>query len=161
MSESNLIKSRMPLLARGGGSWAGTYTFITPAMEVLDRYSVRTRSSFPEDGRGGQTYRLESEYVWLDGRIQRQSFDGFLDGDAIVFDNGRIAGRMHAVDDQTLYLTFGFTAQPDIQVCEMIQFARDAQSRARTWHWLRKERLYQLTLVDEWREEWAGVGDIG
>lgn len=161
MSVASLIKSRIPLLGRGGGSWAGTYTFITPQMEVLDRYAFRTRSSFPDDGQGGITYRLESEYTWPDGRTQRQSFDGHLEGDRIVFDNGRIAGSMWALDDQTLYLTFGFASQPGVQVCEMIQIAPDGQSRARTWHWLRDDKLYQITLVDEHREEWAGVGAIG
>jgi len=161
MTKPSLIASRMPLLQRGGGSWVGTYTFVSPEMEVLDRYQVRTRSTFPEDGIGGRTYRLETEYTWPDGRTQKQSFDGALEGDRIVFNNGRIVGSLWAIDDQTIYLNFGFTAQPDVQVCEMMQISKDGQTRSRTWHWLRDEKLYQITLTDERREDWAGVGAIG
>jgi len=151
MPEPGLIETRLPLLARHGGVWTGTYTFVSPALEVLDRYDFRIRVTFPEDGMGRRTYRQQSDYKWPDGRTQSLDFKGLLEGDAIVFDDGRIAGRMWALDDQTLYLTFGFSAQPGVQVCEMIQLSADGQTRARTWHWLRDDALYQITLVDERR----------
>ena len=161
MPGTNLVKSRLPLLERGSGSWAGIYTLVTPQMEVIDRYRFRARATFPDDGEGGRTYRLETRWEWDDGRTEQQYFDATLDGDILVFDNGYIAGRMWAIDDQALYLVFRFAAEPAVKVCEMIQFARDGQSRARTWHWLRDDKLYQVTLVDEWREDWEGLGGIG
>lgn len=155
MSDTFLIRDHLPLLARHEGVWAGTYSFVTPGLEVLDRYDFRIRVSFPEDGKGRRTYRQESDYRWPDGRTQSLVFEGELEGEAIVFDNGRIAGRMWAVDERTLYLTFGFTEQPGVEVCEMIQLSADGGSRARTWHWFRDEALFQITLVDERREAQA------
>lgn len=152
MAEDFMIAERLPLLAKHAGVWTGTYTFVTPKLEVLDRYDFRIDVSFPQDGLGRRTYRQESDYFWPDGRTQSLVFEGVLEGEEIVFDNGRIAGRMRALDDRTLYLTFGFTAQPGVEVCEMLQLSADGLSRARTWHWFRDERLFQITLVDERRE---------
>jgi hypothetical protein len=152
MAGQFLIGERLPLLARHEGVWVGTYTFVTPSLEVLDRYDFRIRASFPEDGQGRRTYRQESDYRWSDGRTQSLAFEGALQDDAIVFDNGRIAGRMWALDERTLYLTFRYASEPEVEVCEMLQLSADGRSRARTWHWFRNERLFQLTLVDERRE---------
>jgi hypothetical protein len=141
------IHTRLPLLVRHAGVWAGRYRFIAPDLTLLDTYAFRIRVSFPDD----VTYRQDSDYRWDDGRTQSLSFDGRLNGDRVVFDHGRIAGAIWAVDDTTLYLRFGFAAQPDTQVFEMIQLSADGQSRARTWHWLRDGVLFQTTLVDEAR----------
>ncbi|HNR23212.1 MAG TPA: hypothetical protein PKL49_09325, partial [Steroidobacteraceae bacterium] len=40
---------------------------------------------------------------------------------------------------------------PGNQVTEMIQLSRDGIHRARTWHWLRDEQLWRITLVREQR----------
>jgi hypothetical protein len=58
---------------------------------------------------------------------------------------------MWEIDENTLYLTFGFPDQPGVTVCEMIQLAENNTDRARTWHWFKDGKLYQLTLVDECR----------
>jgi hypothetical protein len=141
------IRTALPLLVRHEGVWAGRYRFVAPDLTLLDTHEFRIRVSFPDD----VTYRQESDYRWDDGRTQSLLFEGTLAGDRVVFDNGRIAGAMWAVDDTTLYLRFGFAAQPDVEVFEMIQLAADGESRARTWHWLRNGVLFQTTLVDEAR----------
>lgn len=145
------IHAEMPLLVRHEGVWEGTYTFIAPTLEVLDRYDFRIRVSFPDDGQGGRTYRQESDYRWPDGRTQSLVFEGTLGDGGLRFDNGRIQGRMRELDETTLYLAFGFTAEPEVEVCEMIQLSADGQHRARTWHWFRNGKLFQTTLVDERR----------
>lgn len=146
----SVIKTNMPLLARHGGMWAGTYRFITPQMKLLDQYDFRIRASFPDDGKGGVTYRQESFYTWPDGRTRELMFEGAYSDGAVRFE-GRIAGAMTELDDRTLNLHFRFADQPGVDVLEAIHLAKNNNDRARTWHWFKDEKLFQLTLVDERR----------
>ena len=41
------------------------------------------------------------------------------------------------------------TGEPDMYLYEMIQLSADSTSRARTWHWFKKDRCFQRTLIDE------------
>lgn len=146
----SIIRTRMPLLARHEGTWAGTYRFITPQMTLLDQHDFRIVASFPEDGRGGVTYRQDSVYRWPDGRTRELRFEGVYDNGRVVFD-GRIAGSMRELDERTLYLHFWFADQPGVDVLEAIHLAPNNADRARTWHWFKDQKLFQLTLVDEHR----------
>ena len=143
----------MPLLARHEGVWAGTYRFISPQLDLLDQYDFRIRVSFPDDGDGGRTYRQESHYTWPDGREQHLEFEALYTGNGVVELSGPLTGKMWELDDRTIYLNFAFAEQPDVDVCEMIQLAANDIDRARTWHWFRSGKLFQLTLVDERRVE--------
>lgn len=147
----SVIKQNMPVLARHEGIWEGTYRFITPHLQVVDQYDFHIEVSFPDDTRGGTTYRQLSKYTWPDGRTGAIDFEAEYQDGAVVFDTDMISGRMWEIDDNTLYLTFGFPDQPGVCVCEMIQLADNNADRARTWHWFKDGKLYQLTLVDECR----------
>jgi len=149
----SIIRSEMPLLARHEGVWEGVYRFVTPQLELLDQYDFRIRVSFPDDGLGGITYRQESHYTWPDGREEQLDFEAQYTGNGRVEFGGRLSGHMFELDDRTLYLNFGFTDDPSVDVCEMIQLAANNSDRARTWHWFKDGRLFQLTLVDEHRAE--------
>jgi hypothetical protein len=148
---ASIIKAKMPLLARHEGTWAGTYTFITPEMKVNDRYDFRINVKFPDDGKGGITYRQESFYTWPDGRTQELVFEAEYAGGRMITFGGRIAGWMTEVDDRTIYLNFWFADQPGVDVCEMIQLAPNNRDRGRTWHWYKDGKLFQITLVNEYR----------
>jgi hypothetical protein len=150
----SIIKAKLPLLARHEGTWAGTYRFITPQLEIRDQYDCCINVKFPDDGRGGVTYRQESFYTWPDGRTHELVFEAeYADenGRALAKFDGRIAGKIWELDDRTVYLTFHFADQPGVDVCEMIQLAANNRDRARTWHWFKDGKLFQLTLVDERR----------
>ena len=147
----SVIKQNMPVLARHEGVWEGTYRFITPHLQVVDQYDFHIEVSFPEDGHGGITYRQLSHYTWPDGRTGAIDFEAQYQDRQVVFETDAISGRMWEIDDNTLYLTFGFPDQPGVQVCEMIQLADNNNDRARTWHWFQDGKLFQLTLVDECR----------
>jgi hypothetical protein len=149
----SIIKREMPLLARHAGVWAGTYRFITPQLELLDQYDFRIRVSFPDDDDGGITYRQESHYTWPDGREYELTFEAQYGGNGMVELAGRLAGHIRELDDRTIYLNFSFDDQPGVDVCEMIQLADNNNDRARTWHWFKDGKLFQLTLVDERRVE--------
>jgi hypothetical protein len=147
----SIIQKEMPLLARHQGVWEGTYRFVTPQLELLDQYDFRIRVSFPDDEQGGITYRQESHYTWADGREQQLDFEALYTGNGRVEFSGRLSGFMYELDDRNIYLNFCFPDQPGVDVCEMIQLAPNNNDRARTWHWFRDNKLFQLTLVDEHR----------
>jgi hypothetical protein len=149
----SIIKREMPLLARHAGVWAGTYRFVTPQLELLDQYDFRIRVSFPDDAEGGITYRQESHYSWPDGHEQDLTFEAQYAGNGVVELADGLAGHIRELDDRTIYLNFSFDDQPGVDVCEMIQLAHNNNDRARTWHWFKDGKLFQLTLVDERRVE--------
>ena len=146
----SIIKAKMPLLARHEGTWAGTYRFITPQMKLLDQYDFRINVTFPNEGKGGITYRQESFYTWPNGNQRDLAFEGTYDAGKVVFAD-RIAGSITELDDRTLNVHFWFIDQPDVDVCEAIHLGANNQDRARTWHWFKNGKLFQLTLVDEVR----------
>ncbi len=146
----NRLRSLMPNFARHEGRWIGTYTHTTPSGALIDRYEVRIFSEFPDDG--SCDFRLNTHNLWPDGRETRASFDtNFRDG-RLWFD-GDLVGSMWEIDDFTVYLRFGYRRDPSIDVCEMIQISKDGLNRARTWHWFRDEKLFQLTRTEERRAD--------
>jgi len=145
----NPIPRELPLLARHAGVWEGEYTHLAPDHSVQDRYLFRILVEFPEAG--DAHYRQTSHYWWHDGRTQQLVYEGWYRDGRVHFDTGRIRGACWAIDDLTLYITFGFHADPAGYVCEMIQLSPDGLDRARTWHWFREHRLWRITLVREHR----------
>ena len=145
----NPIEANMPVLYRHRGRWEGTYRFVDTSNQLLDQYDFRIHCEFPDDP--DVAYRQTSEYFWPDGRQQTLCFEAQYRDGRVVWDNGRIAGKLWELDDETVYLTFGFHDDPDVHVTEMIQISPCGQHRGRTWHWFRKFELYQVTLVEERR----------
>lgn len=148
-AKADNIRTGMPVLVRHEGRWLGTYTFVSPAGKVNDRYDFDIRVSFADDNE--RAYRQESFYRWPDGRTREFIFEaGYRDG-RVVWDDGRIAGEMWEIDDRTIYLTFRFADQPGVECHEMIQTFEGGKKRGRTWLWYRNNELYQYTLIDEAR----------
>jgi hypothetical protein len=146
----SIIKEKMPLLARHEGTWAGTYRFVTPKMELIDQYDFRINALFPDDGKGGLTLRQESFYTWPDGRKRELTYEGTYKDGVVTFE-GRISGWIKELDDRTLNMRFWFSDQPGVDVLEAIHLAKNNRDRGRTWNWFKDEKLFQITLVDEQR----------
>lgn len=146
---ANVAKDLMPVLARSSGRWTGIYRHVSPAGELLDEHRVDTWSTFPEDG--SCDFRLEAHNRWADERESRIVLEADYKDGRLVWKGDRLTGEMWEVDDQTIYLRFAYTDDPGLLVCEMIQASRDGQSRARTWHWFRDDRLVRITLTEEQR----------
>jgi len=146
----NPIYAEIPLLARHAGTWSGVYSHVRPDLSVVDRHRFTISVELPQDE--AFHYRQTSRYWWEDGRTRDVVFDARCENGRLVWDNGRIRGALWQLDDATLYLWFGFHDDPDVVIYEMMQLSPDGQARARTWHWLRHHRLFQITLVDEARE---------
>jgi len=143
------VRDGMPLLALNEGVWEGTYRFVTPTGELVDRYDFRIRVVLSDDN--ARAYRQETHYSWPDGRTEDRVFEAQYDDRALTWDDGRIAGRMWEIDDRTLYLTFGFASQPELRCFEMLQMGRDGKKRGRSWLWYKDEELYQVVLISERR----------
>lgn len=141
----------MDLLRQHVGIWEGDYTHIDPAdRSVQESYAFRIKVECPDYG--PIAYRQTSRYRWDDGRTTELVYTGIAQGDRLLIDDGRVRGEIRAIEPQTLYMRFGYTADPGNQVTEMIQLSRDGRHRARTWHWLRDEQLWRITLVREQRK---------
>ncbi|HWU03445.1 MAG TPA: hypothetical protein VN222_11965 [Novosphingobium sp.] len=146
------LEALYPVLARGMGHWSGHYTHLAPDGTPIDRHRVDTFSAFPGDGGGDFLLRIWNR--WDDGRDSRIDLRADHNGDALaprLLWRERLVGAMWEVGDTSVYLDFHYAADPALRVCEMIQIAPDGQTRARTWHWFRDERLIKITLTHEWR----------
>jgi hypothetical protein len=146
----NPLHRALPLLTRHAGVWEGEYVHVSPDLSTQETQAFRIKVEFPDDGPAH--YRQTSHYWWPDGRTDQLVFEAAWDPAVgrLVWDNGRIKGQLWQLDDVTLYLTFGFDADPGSYVCEMIQLG-DGEHRVRTWHWFRAHAPWRLTLVRERR----------
>lgn len=148
--ESSDVRQGMPLLALNEGRWRGRYRFVEPNGKLVDSYGFDIRVILDSDD-AKRAYRQETKYAWDDGRSQALVFEAAYEQGQLVWDDGRIAGRMWEVDDRTLYLRFGFAAQPELECFEMIQMSSDGLARGRTWLWYRQGVLDRYVLIDEAR----------
>ena len=128
-------------------------------MLSAQQYDFRIRVSLSADN--ARAYRQESHYRYPDGRTAAVVFEAAYADGRLGWDNGRINGSLWQISADTLYLRFGFNAQPEITCHEMIQTFAGGQRRGRTWLWYRGEVLDRYTLIDERRVaddsplEWA------
>jgi hypothetical protein len=113
-------------------------------------YEVRITVEFPDAG--SCDFRLLTHNVWPDGRDSRGVYEAIFRDGRLWFD-GELVGSLWEVDEFTAYLRFRFRDDPGVEVCEMLQLTPDGQHRARTWHWFRDKKLFQITLTDERRDQ--------
>ena len=115
------LRENMPLVASNEGVWEGTYTFISPVGWISDRYDFRIVLSIFDDP--ARSYRQESYYTWPDGRTEDRVFEAGYDAvsNQMIWDDGRIAGRLWELDDTTFHLRFGFATMPGVECFEMVQ----------------------------------------
>ena len=147
----NPVRQHLPLLARHAGIWEGEYTHLAIDRSVQDQHLFRILVEIPDEG--DSHYRQSSHYWWPDGRSQQLVYEGRYREGRVHIETARIRGACWAIDDETLFITFGFHADPTGHVCEMIQLSPDGIHRARTWHWFREHVLWRVTLVREHRIE--------
>jgi hypothetical protein len=142
------MKTLMPNCVRHAGKWSGIYTHMQPSGETIDQYQVHILAEFPAEPNCDM--RFSTHNVWPDGRETRGLYESVYRDGKLWFD-GDIIGSMWEIDDFTSYLRFTFRRDRSIDVCEMLQISSNGQHRARTWHWFRDEKLFQITRTREWR----------
>ena len=143
------IRQEMPLLARHEGVWEGTYTFVDPNSNVIDKHRSRLTCSFPEEGEF--PYFQVNEYTWDDGKTERIEFPATYKDGKIWFDTERINGFCWEVDDHCIVLHWVYVKDPSITLYELIHLDDSGTKRTRTWHWLKDGACFQRTLIDERR----------
>ena len=94
-------------------------------------------------------------YDWADGSREIRYFDGVFRGDRVWIDNVNITGWTAAVSldetNRTIMVGWVRAGEPDFRYYEMITVAEDEEAKNRTWHWYRKGRLFQRTIINEKR----------
>lgn len=155
------LREGLPLVASNEGEWRGAYTFISPSGWISDRYDFRIVLSIFDDP--ARAYRQESFYTWPDGRTEDRVFEAGYDAttNQMIWDDGRIAGRLWELDETSFHLRFGFTAMPGVQCFETVQMFDHGAKRGRTWLWYRGGELYQYVLIDERRHSWPDGSIVG
>ncbi|SEF68944.1 protein of unknown function [Thermomonospora echinospora] len=136
------------------GVWEGVYTHLTPAGAVLETYGSRQETRLEGDHWYERIIyrRPETEPQMLDFRAR------FDSDDDLVFGSADFQGRARLVDGRFLLFTYRWTAEPGVEVVELITFARD-DYKSRLWKTFRDGRLEQVTVVEEHRVP-GGVPEV-
>ena len=130
-------------LARVVGVWEGTYTAVTPAGDLIERYRSR------------QETRLEGE-VWHEGitylRDGREpevyDFAGrFYDG-MLLFEDDDISGDTYFVGDDVLVLPYTWKSRPNEKVVETVILATPSR-KARIWQVFDRGELIRVMIISE------------
>ncbi|WP_067186124.1 DUF3598 family protein [Microtetraspora niveoalba] len=128
------------------GVWEGAYTHRTPGGVLLETYASR------------QETRLEGDR-WYERIVHRREgagpraldFRARFDGDDdLVFDSADFEGRARLVDGRFLLFPYRWTAEPGLEMVELITFTGD-DHKSRVWKTFRDGRLEQITVVEEHR----------
>jgi len=143
------IRDEMPVLVRHEGDWVGTYTVIDNQGNILDKYNSHLTCQFPEDS--PYPYYQTNRYQWADGKREEYQFPGMYCDKKLWFDTERIDGCAWEADDTTIILHFTYKNMPEMSLYEMILISPCNNYRARTWHWLKNNQIYQRTLTQEER----------
>lgn len=150
---SGQIALRMPLVAAQEGVWRGEYVHLDGDHREIDRHrSMLVCRLF--DGPDGEARLVQSNiYDWPDGSREIRFFDGVLQGERICIANVNINGWVAplAMDEtaRTIMVLWTRAGEPDFRYYEMITVSEDGLAKNRTWHWYRKGRLFQRTLINE------------
>lgn len=160
-----IIAKTMPLVASQAGVWEGEYVHLNQDHEVIDRHRSRLVCRL-FDGPDGEARLAQTNiYDWADGTREIRYFDGVFRGDRVWIDNVNINGWTAAISldetERTIMVGWTRAGEPDFRYYEMITVAEDGNAKNRTWHWYRKGRLFQRTIINEARisHDWQAYDD--
>ncbi len=160
-----IITEMMPIVADQAGVWEGEYVHLDADHNIIDRHKSRLVCRL-EDGPDGEAKLSQTNiYTWADNTQEIRYFDGTFRGDRVWINNDLINGWTASVslDQTSRTIMVGWTRahEPDFRYYEMITVAEDGNAKNRTWHWYRKGRLFQRTVIDENRvsRDWKAHDD--
>ena len=162
-----VIAQKQPLVADQAGVWEGEYVHLDADNQVIDRHKSKLVCRL-EDGLDGEARLSQTNiYDWADHTREIRYFDGVFKGDRVWIKNDLIDGWTGAIamDPTNRTIMVGWTRphEPDFRYYEMITVAEDGDAKNRTWHWYRKGRLFQRTIINEVRtaRDWRAHDDPG
>lgn len=162
-----IISKSLPLVADQEGVWEGEYVHFDEHHREIDRHQSRLICRLNDGPDGEATLSQTNIYTWADGEREIRFFEGVYRDDRIWIVNELIEGWTSAVTldttERTIMVAWTRPDEPDFRYYEMITVAEDGNSKNRTWHWYRKGRLFQRTLINEVRvtREWPPYDDPG
>jgi hypothetical protein len=150
---SGLITATMPIIAAQVGVWQGEYVHLDADHKEIDRHSSKLICRLFDGPDGEARLAQTNVYDWADGTREIRYFDGVLQGDRINISNVNIDGWVAplTMDEtgRTIMVLWTRAHEPDFRYYEMITVAEDGKAKNRTWHWYRKGRLFQRTIINE------------
>ena len=160
-----IIANTMPLVAAQAGVWDGEYVHFDAEHREVDRHRSRLVCRL-FDGEDGEARLAQTNiYEWGDGTKEIRYFDGAFRGDRVWIDNVNIEcwSAEVALDEthRTILVGWVRAGEPDFRFYELITVAEGGDAKNRTWHWYRKGRLFQRTLINEVRvsQDWQAYDD--
>lgn len=160
-----IITEKQAIVASQAGVWEGEYVHLDADHNIIDRHKSRLVCRL-HDGPDGEAKLAQTNiYTWDDGTQEIRYFDGTFKGDRVWINNELINGYVGALsyDETQRTIMVGWTRahEPDFRYYEMITVAEDNQAKNRTWHWYRKGRLFQRTIINEVRvsDDWQSYDD--
>jgi hypothetical protein len=160
-----IISESLPLVADQAGVWEGEYVHLDASHRIIDRHKSRLICRLSDGADGVAKLSQTNIYTWADGTQELRYFDGTFRGDRVWISNELIDGWTGQVglDPTGRTIMVGWTRahEPDFRYYEMITVAEDGEAKNRTWHWYRKGRLFQRTVINENRitRDWRKFDD--
>jgi hypothetical protein len=161
----NIIAELQPIVADQEGVWEGEYVHLDENHNVIDRHQSRLVCRLDDGADGVAKLSQTNIYTWPDEQQEIRYFEGVFNNDRIWIKNELIDGWTGAIDldttQRTIMVGWTRTSEPDFRYYEMITVAEDGNAKNRTWHWYRKGRLFQRTLINEERvsRDWKSYDD--
>jgi len=132
-------------LASITGVWEGTYTHLTPGGTLIESYGSRQETRLE-----GERWYERISYLRDGAEPEVLDFRAAFEGDELVFGSADFEGRTRIVDGRFLLFPYRWTAEPEVEVVELITFTGE-DYRSRLWQRFRDGRLERLTVVEEHR----------
>jgi hypothetical protein len=164
-TDLNIIAEKQAIVADQEGVWDGEYVHLDENHNIIDRHQSRLVCRL-NDGPDGEARLSQTNiYSWDDGEQEIRFFEGIYRGDRLWIENELIDGWTSAVSldatNRTIMVAWTRAAEPDFRYYELITVAEDGDAKNRTWHWYRKGRLFQRTVINEVRvsRNWKSYDD--
>ncbi len=160
-----IIATSMPLITDTAGVWEGEYVHIDENHQEFDRHQARLLIRIDDESDTEARLRQTNIYTWSNNEHEIRYFEGNYRDDRIWFNNALIDGWTRTIDmdptGRTMMVAWTRPAEPGFRYYEIIIFSEDGQSRNRTWHWYRNDRLFQRTLINEHKvsDDWRSFDE--
>jgi hypothetical protein len=124
------------------GVWEGTYTALTPAGEVLERFASR------QEGRmEGTTWTERVTYLREGQEPYEHYYHATVDGDRVEFHNQNMWGETSRVGEEAVIFSFGWHERPTERIIEVTR--PEADYRTRVWQHFLDGTLHKITVIEE------------
>ncbi len=152
---TGIITEKHPLLAAQAGVWDGEYVHLDADHREIDRHRSRLVCRLFDGPDGEAKLNQSNIYTWPDETREIRYFESVYRDDRLWMENSLIKGWSGeiALDETKRTIMVGWVraGEPDFRFYEIITVAEDGDAKNRTWHWYRKGRLFQRTLINETR----------